>query len=402
MHPPRGSIPPKYLAPLRWLLPHSLLAGASWFRYSAPVRPPRKDRLIAGCATEEGTERYRLKFAPSRAEDFYRPLGDMLSVSSVGLGTYLGDCDDATDAAYTAAAEHAVRSGINLLDSAINYRCQRSERALAKALQALISSGAAAREEIVLCTKAGYIPLNGSPPATRGDYDAFLEAHYFDTGLIDLGDIVAGGHCIAPRFLADQIQRSRRNLGVSTIDIYYLHNPEQQLEARPREAFDKAMRAAFAQLELEVAAGHIGCYGCATWNGFRAAPGQKSHLVLAELVKIAEEVGGADHHFRVIQLPISLAMPEAVRVPTQPLGRTTVPLLQAATELGMAVIASAPLMQGQLASGLPRKLAEAFPDLTTDAQRAVAFVRSLPRVTAALVGMKNPAHIREQLDAVRR
>ena len=367
------------------------------------MRAPRKpDKLIAGCATQGGTERYRGKFAAGRAEDFYRPLGDMLSVSSVGLGTYLGDCDDATDAAYTAAAEHAVRSGINLLDSAINYRCQRSERALAKAVRALISSRAAARDEIVLCTKAGYIPLDGSAPATRRDYDAFLQTHYFDTGLIDPGEIVAGGHCIAPRYLADQIQRSRRNLGVSTIDIFYLHNPEQQLEARPRRAFDAAVRAAFAQLELEVAAGHIGCYGCATWNGFRAAPGDKSHLPLADLVKIAEEVGGADHHFRVIQLPISLAMPEAVRVPTQPVGSAVVPLLQAASELGVAVIASAPLMQGQLTQGLPAKLAEAFPHLTTDAQRAVAFVRSLPRVTSALVGMKNPAHLREQLKAVDR
>ena len=367
------------------------------------MRTPKKaDKLIAECATQEGTERYRGKFAAVRAEDFYRALGDMLSVSSLGLGTYLGDCDDATDAAYAAAAEQAVRSGINLLDSAINYRCQRSERALGKAVRRLISSGAAARDEMVLCTKAGYIPLESAPPATRRDYEAFLKAQYFDTGLVQPDEIVAGGHCIAPRYLADQIQRSRRNLGVSTIDIYYLHNPEQQLETRPREAFNAAVRAAFEQLEMEVAAGHIGCYGCATWNGFRAAPGDKSHLLLAELVKIAEEVGGADHHFRVIQLPISLAMPEALRAPTQPLGGVNLPLLQAAAELGMAVIASAPLMQGQLTHGLPGKLAEAFPDLTTDAQRAVAFVRSLPRVTSALVGMKNPAHLREQLDGVRR
>lgn len=367
------------------------------------MRAPRKAvKLVAGCATQEGTERYRRRFAPTRAEDFYRPLADVLSVSSIGLGTYLGDCDDATDRAYTEAADHAVRSGINLLDSAINYRCQRSERALAAALRALISSGAAARDEIVLCTKAGYIPLDGAPPATRRDYDALLQAQYFDTGLIRPDDIVASGHCIAPAYLVDQIQRSRRNLGVSTIDIFYIHNPEQQLEARSRETFNAGMRAAFAQLELEVAAGHIGCYGCATWHGFRAAPGDKSQLVLAELVKIAEEVGGKDHHFRVVQLPVSLAMPEAVRIPTQPHAGATVPLLQAATELGIAVIASAPLMQGQLVRGLPEKLAEAFPDLTTDAQRAVAFVRSLPRVTAALVGMKNPAHLAEQLAAVRR
>lgn len=201
---------------------------------------------------------------------------------------------------------------------------------------------------------------------------------------------------------ADQVQRSRRNLGLSTIDIYYLHNPEQQLDALPRDAFLRAMRDAFAQMEREVASGNIGCYGCATWNGFRAKPDDKGHLELGELVRIAEAVAGADHHFRVVQLPISLAMAEAVRAPTQALDGTLVPLLQTANELGVAVIASAPLMQGQLTGGLPAKLAEAFPDLETDAQRAVAFVRSLPRVTSALVGMKTPAHLEEQIRAVKR
>jgi aryl-alcohol dehydrogenase-like predicted oxidoreductase len=371
--------------------------------YSAAVRAPRKaNKLIAGCATREGTERYRGRHAQRHAEDFYRPLADVLSVSSVGLGTYLGECDGKTDAEYAEAAALAVRSGINLLDSAINYRCQRSERALGTALRALLSSGAEARDEIVLCTKAGYIPLDGAPPPTRRDYSAHLKAQYFDPGIASPEQVVAGGHCIAPRYLADQVQRSRRNLGVSTIDIYYLHNPEQQLDALSGAAFADAIAAAFTQLEQEVAAGNIGCYGCATWSGFRVGPGEKSHLSLADLLKIAETVGGTDHHFRVIQLPISLAMPEAVRVPTQPLGSAVVPLLQAASELGITVIASAPLMQGQLTRGLPAKLAEAFPNLATDAQRAVAFVRSLPRVTAALVGMKNPAHLQEQLEAVRR
>lgn len=362
----------------------------------------RADKLIAGCATKEGTERYRSRHAAAGADDFYRPLADVLSVSSVGLGSYLGDCDDRTDADYTGAAELAVGSGINLLDSAINYRCQRSERALGAALRHLFHSRSAAREEVVVCTKGGYIPLDGTPPPTRRDYDALLKSQYFDRGIMQPGEVVAGGHCIAPRYLADQVQRSRRNLGISTVDIYYLHNPEQQLDALPRDAFTTAITAAFAQLEREVAVGNIGCYGCATWNGFRCGPAQRSHLSLAELVRIAQEVGGADHHFRVVQLPISLAMPEAVRVPTQSLGGGLVPLLQAASELGVAVIASAPLMQGQLTRDLPAKLAEAFPALKTDAQRAVAFVRSLPRVTSALVGMKEPAHLREQLAAVAR
>ena len=367
------------------------------------MRPPRSsDKLTPGCATQPGTESFRAKFSTRLREDFYRSLSDVLSVSSIGMGTYLGECDDPTDKRYSAAAARALHSGINVFDSAINYRCQRSERALGAGLGGCVADGSAAREEFVVCTKGGYIPLDGAPPATKQDYDAILRKQYFDTGVIAAGEIVAGGHCIAPRFLADQIQRSRRNLGLATIDIYYVHNPEQQLEAVSRDAFREAMRGAFQQLEREVGIGNIGCYGCATWNGLRAGPGDPAHLSLAELVEVAVEAGGPDHHFRVVQLPVNLAMSEAVRVATQRIGTAVVPLLQAAAELGVAVITSAPLMQGQLARGLPAKLREAFPEATSDAQRAVSFVRSLPRVTTALVGMKTLSHLDEQIAAVSR
>jgi aryl-alcohol dehydrogenase-like predicted oxidoreductase len=106
-------------------------------------------------------------------------------------------------------------------------------------------------------------------------------------------------------------------------------------------------------------------------------------------------------------------MSEAVRLPTQALpggrgiGRKgarrprTVPLLEATQELGLAVVASAPLMHAQLTRGLPAEVAAAFPRLTTDAQRALAFVRSLPGVSAALVGMKIREHLEENLAAAR-
>ena len=115
----------------------------------------------------------------------------------------------------------------------------------------------------------------------------------------------------------------------------------------------------------------------------------------------AREIAGATHHFRVVQLPVSLAMPEAARALTQPLGRKMVTLLEAAEALGVGVVASAPLMQGRLASGLPAELRELFPGCTTDAQRALRFATSLPGVTAALAGMRRPAHVMENSDAWR-
>ena len=356
--------------------------------------------MAIGRATADGTARYRARFAALASTEFYRALPGGRLASSLGLGTYLGECDDAEDARYASTSRLALESGVNVIDTAINYRCQRSERAISDGLRAALSLGTVARDEVILCTKGGYIPLNGAPPSSREVYAGYLAAEYFDRGLMAPDDVVAGGHCLAPRFLADQIGRSRRNLGVETIDVYYLHNPEQQLDTFPRDRFRSVLRDAFVLLEDRVQRGEINSYGCATWNGFRVPPGSRAHLSLRELVELARDAGGDGHHFQVVQLPVNLALNEALRLPTQPsMSGRLVPLLEAALELGIAVVASATLMQAQLVKGLPPQLAEAFPGLATDAQRAIAFVRSLPGVTSALVGMKQPAHFEENLGA---
>ncbi|HJQ10870.1 MAG TPA: aldo/keto reductase [Gemmatimonadaceae bacterium] len=352
--------------------------------------------LIKGHATVEGTRGFSNQFTHLRTETFYRPLVNGMVVSSLGLGTYLGECDDSEDARYISAVIAALERGVNLLDTAINYRCQRSERAIGSAIQKAVSAGGVKREQIVVCTKGGYIPLEKNPPATREDYRSFLEEEYFIRGVMDPADVIAGGHCLSARFLEDQIERSRRNLGVETVDIYYLHNPEQALDHLARPKFLTLVRDAFAVLERAVEEGFIGCYGCATWNGFRVAPEAKNHLSLEELIALAREVAGASHHFNVVQLPINLAMTEAVRAPTQCVGRERVPLLEAAHRLRVSVVGSATLMQSQLTHDLPAQMHTAFPGFATDARRAIAFAQSLP-LSSALVGMKSAAHLEENL-----
>ncbi|MGH7665654.1 MAG: aldo/keto reductase [Gemmatimonadaceae bacterium] len=359
--------------------------------------------LLPGRATRNGTARYAARYESTFIPGFYRTVADQCRVSSIGLGTYLGDPEGGDDARYEAALRLAFAYGINLVDSAINYRCQRSERAVGAALVAAIEVGDVERDEVMLCTKGGYIPLDGTPPASRDEYQAYLAHNFYDAGIMTPDDVVAGGHCLAPAFIADQIERSRNNLGVETIDIYYLHNPEQQLDSVDRTTLTSRLRDAFALLEERVATGEIGCYGCATWNGLRVGSESRDHLSLAELVRLAEEAGGADHSFCMVQLPINLAMPEALRLPSQTLaGGEQTTVLDAAARLGVAVMASATLLQARLTQGLPQQLAEEFPTLETDAQRAIAFVRSLPAVTAALVGMKSTAHVHENLGAARR
>jgi predicted aldo/keto reductase-like oxidoreductase len=92
-------------------------------------------------------------------------------------------------------------------------------------------------------------------------------------------------------------------------------------------------------------------------------------------------------------------MLEGVRAPTQALGGKLVTAVEAAVELGLTVIASASLMQARLTTALPDTIRDHFPRCTTDAQRAIAFVRSIPGVTSALVGMRSAEHVVENLES---
>jgi aryl-alcohol dehydrogenase-like predicted oxidoreductase len=352
-------------------------------------------------ATAAGTGEYAARHASRFETDFYRTTSFGLAVSSIGLGTYLGESSDADDAAYELAIAHGVRAGINVLDSAINYRGQRSERAVGTALQRLFGEQTqdgttqVARDQIVICSKAGYIPLDRTPPATRDEYRSYVRREFVEPAILRPEEIVADGHSLAPRFLRYCLAKSRQNLGVRTIDAFYLHNPEQQLSAISEEELFARLRAAFEMLEDAVARGDIGVYGCATWAGLRTAPDEPGHLSLARLVDTARDIAGDAHHFRVVQLPVNLAMVEAIRTATQQIDGRLVSALEAARDLGLDVVGSAALMQGQLASGLPAAVREHFPRCETDAQRAVAFARSAPGLTTALIGSKQIRHVDE-------
>lgn len=352
---------------------------------------------MAHCATPEGTAAYQQRFGERLAAGHFRRAQGLV-LSSIGLGTYLGDADDITDAAYRAAVAAALARGSNVIDSAINYRFQRSERAIGTALAAAFASAAVQREEVVIATKGGYLSFDSAAPRdpSRWFHDTFVV-----TGVATPDDVVAGCHCMTPSYLRHQLATSLRNLRLHCVDIYYLHNPETQLDEVGRDEFQTRMRAAFAQLEEAVAAGHIRMYGVATWNGLRQPPQAGDHLSLQTLVRLAKEVGGADHHFRVVQAPFNPAMPEALTRHNQHLDGETVSLLTAAERLGITVMASASLLQGRLSRGLPPALTEVLTGLDTDAQRAIQFVRSAPGLTTALVGMKQTRHVEENLAAAR-
>jgi aryl-alcohol dehydrogenase-like predicted oxidoreductase len=355
---------------------------------------------LQGFATTEGTARYRDRFAGEVAERHFR-FEQQLWLSSVGIGTYLGGWDEETDRAYAETVARAVELGANVLDTAANYRFQRSERSIGDALKALTSAGGFAREEIVVCTKGGYLPFDGQPPAGQAGVRAYVEETFVRTGVATFEEIAAGSHCMTPRYLEHQVAQSLRNMDLGTLDVYYVHNPETQLSVVTRAEFETRLRAAFEQLERERAAGRIRHYGVATWNGFRVEPNAKGYHALERMWELAAEAGGDEHGFRFVQLPFNLAMPEALALGNQPHRGARLSLLEAAKALGVTVVASASIMQGRVARDLPEHVREPLGSLATDAQTAIQFVRSTPGVTTALVGMSRAAHVEENLGLAR-
>ena len=346
---------------------------------------------MPGVASPSATERFRQRFTACDPAHF-RPLQDLWA-SSIGVGTYLGDADDRTDALYADAIRVAIAHGCNVLDTAINYRCQRSERVIGTTLESLIADHLITRDELIICTKGGYLPFDGQVPA---DPNRYVIDTLITPGIVGYEDIVAGCHCLTPTYLDASLTQSLANLRLQTIDCYYLHNPEQQLDEIPRDTLLQRLEAAFTLLEQRVDAGMIRYYGIATWNGLRSNPTARNYLSLEALVDLAARVGGPDHHFRVVQLPYNLSMPEAFSFQNQTVRGEPMSSLQAASRLGLSVVVSASLLQSQLAH-LPASLDARIPGLSTSAQRAGQFVRSTPWVTTALIGMKQRAHVEENL-----
>jgi aryl-alcohol dehydrogenase-like predicted oxidoreductase len=357
--------------------------------------PQPEHQRLAGSATAEGTLRYAARFKDRAGAGHFREIKNEIVVSSVGIGTYLGEPDAPTDRAYTESIAAAVQGGINLIDTAINYRHQRSERSAGTALRQLVAAGFS-REEIFVCTKAGFLTPDGDMPPDMNDY---FEREFLSRNIFTAADIAAGCHCMTPRYLEDQIERSRRNLGLETIDVVYVHNPETQLDEIPRPEFLNRLREAFRFLESAVAAKKIGAYGLATWNAFREDPKAKGFLSLEEMVSIAREVAGENHHFGFVQLPFNLAMPEALMRPNQIVTGKTMSMVQAGRALGVTLVTSAALLQGQLTKNLPPFVRDAL-KLSSNAALAVQFARSAPGVATALVGMSRGDHVKQILELV--
>src|ERR1700687_3586082 len=300
--------------------------------------------MISGYATSDGTTNFAQRQSNVAKNHFKNFAG--LSLSSVGIGTYLGNPDDITDKLVTESTKTSVKSGINVIDTAINYRAQKAERSVGKAIAELVESGDVKRDEIFISSKNGYITNDGD---VNEEFWINIQNTLVKTGVIKSGDISSGYHCMTIPYLQDQLNRSLKNLGLDCIDLMYIHNAaEGQLQDISKKEFMKNLKDVFEFYEKQRKNKVIRYYGMATWECFRVPKEHPQYLSLYDIVKISNEVGGADNGFKFIQLPYNMYLDQALTLKSQEIDASQYSILEAAIKLGIGVFASVPLMQAKL------------------------------------------------------
>lgn len=238
------------------------------------------------------------------------------------------------------ALEHALLSGINLIDTSSNYADGGSEELIGAVLKRLSGQNKINREEMIIVSKVGY--LQGQNYALSQQLKqqgrAFPELVEYSSGL---------EHCMHPDFISDQLSRSLNRLQADTIDVYLLHNPEYYLLNAQKQGLDldtarqeyyRRIEQAFLHLEIEARNGRIQYYGISS-NAFPVNQNRYDFTSLEKCLKIAESISH-DHHFRVVQFPMNISEQGAICEENQA-GNNSV--LEFAEKNNLAVLINRPL-----------------------------------------------------------
>ncbi len=321
----------------------------------------------ANRATRLGTRRFAKRFPTADGTHFRHVRG--LTISSIGIGTYRGSMSAHFDRTARAAIISAVTNGCNLIDTARNYRGGRSEIVVGNAMRALSTMGIAARNELIVCCKAGYV------------FEQDAHVRRFSASTVDR-------NVLNPAFLSSEIALSLDHTGLDAIDIYLLHNPELHLPKLGGRKFYRTLADCFEILERYVGDKKIGTYGLACWSAFDR---QARTLIDISKVMRAARLAGGDRrdNFGAIETPLNWLYRNPVVAPTN------LSVLNVCCKSKLILLGSSPLLGGHFAR-LPSELGNAIPGKLSDAQRSIQFARSLG-ASATLVGMNRGDHVEENL-----
>ena len=269
---------------------------------------------LPGRATVQGTAAYAARVI-GQAGDValaggFTALGATgLTVTRLGFGTYRVTPQEPE---HREALKKALRTSCNVIDTSTNYVDGDSERLVGSVLAELVGAGDLWREEIVVVSKIGYIQGQNLKQAEAREKSG---APYPE--IVKYGDGI--WHCIHPEFLADQLTLSLDRLGLATLDVCLLHNPEYFLSeaahrggsdlSELRRQFYGRLERAFAYFESQVTAGRLQYYGVSS-NTATASADDPEATSLSRMIEAAQaaafSVGTGTHHFRIVQLPMNL------------------------------------------------------------------------------------------------
>ena len=171
-----------------------------------------------------------------------------LKVSTLGIGTYMGDPDDITDYMMYDGIKTAVLSGgINHIDTAPNYRYTKSERTVGRVLTTLDNKYGITRDQLFVASKGGYVVEDAEAMVSRHDEFTRMVKKL----KVPEDEIVKeSAHSLHPLYLADQLKSSLARLNLDCLDVYYLHNAyEAQGPYNTDNVFFDRLAKAFEFLE---------------------------------------------------------------------------------------------------------------------------------------------------------
>jgi len=350
---------------------------------------------LGGFATSGGTRKFMENAIKNDIADSHFRSFDKLNLSSLGMGTYLGQITAEDDSDLENAIYESIKSGaMNVIDTAINYRSMKSEKNIGQAIKRLIDDRIISRDQVFISTKNGYITNDGDYPSI--DVLEYMHKMFISQGIIDSKDISSGYNVLNPKYIRKCIDKSLTNMQLDTIDLVYVHNAyESWFEDITRNEFDEMIRRVFEVYEEYRSKNKIRYYGMATWTCFRMSQNEEGYLSLEEMVKLAEDVAGKDHGFRFIQLPYNLVYREAYLLKNQSVGSyNDLTILEACNKLNIGVFTSVPLLQAKLLSA---KIPD-YQGYDNQLLKIVQITRSTPNVIAPLIGQKKLNHVRENIE----
>ncbi len=342
--------------------------------------------MIKGYASLNETREYFNKIGIS--EEYVKNNGDFYTIG-IGIGTHLGNFSDEHSNLYKDAIEYGLKNGINFIDTSVTYREMKSEKDIGHVLDDLINKKQILkREEVIVATKGGQIYGDCDINVRPIDY---LEEILIPEGILNIEDVnVVHGHrhTLVPYFYETTIELSKNNLGIETIDIHYIHNPEISKYVLGEDEFYQQLKILIEFYEEQVEKENIRFYGISSWEAFTCNLDSNWHISMEKIINIAKEVKGEHHHLKFIQLPYNIYNQNGSKLKNQIIDGEYYNAIDAANKLGLNVTVSAPLNQ--------------FKDGDNDISltEKLNFIKNAKGIYSAIIGSKRKEHIKENLNFI--